>query len=352
MDAALTRVDLVKFYDTIRPVAEKRRRASCSSISWPTWHRAPSQYLGAVSEWLNPGVSIVQGSRNSNNWARILLYDALERAQAHVPRVYPYQWVDDINLLAIGTQRLSEMHSPGATLELLAGLRNKGLRISPKSQIVASRPVLARSLASVLELEGGSAKIWASISQEAAPTVASSIANARVRPPSGRAACGSSRNSRGQRSGCAQKVSSQVLPAASRSWAHRVQAYATRNIRLRLDQTHSLPSSTTGKSQRKTWLEAWTDSENFRRRFRRAWPHVFARISEAPQNKRWRRTHGPIGGIVAKLLDDGWDAPHPERWTSPDGTTFLLSEADLLSDPSPLFRCFQASLWADSLAGS
>ena len=99
-----------------------------------------------------PRVSIVQGSRNSNNWARILLYDVLERSQAH-------QWVDDINLLAIGTQKLIEIHSPSATLELLTGLRNKGLRISSKSQIVASRPVLAKRLASLLELEGEFLKV-------------------------------------------------------------------------------------------------------------------------------------------------------------------------------------------------
>ena len=124
-------------------------------------HLAPwaIQCLGAESEWLNPGVSIVQGSRNSNNWASILFCDVLERAQAHVPWVYPYQWVDDTNLLAIGTKRLIEIHSPHATLELLAGLRNKGLRISPKSQIVASRPVQAKRLASLLELEGEHLKL-------------------------------------------------------------------------------------------------------------------------------------------------------------------------------------------------
>ena len=100
-------------------------------------------------------------------------------------------------------------------------------------------------------------------------------------------------------------------------------------------------------SRLKTWLDAWADYENFRRRIRRAWHHIFARISEAPQNRRWTRTHGLIGGIIVMLLDHGRDAPHPEQRTSPDGTTFLLSEPDLLSDPSPLFRCFEASLWTD-----
>ena len=80
---------------------------------------------------------------------------------------------------------------------------------------------------------------------------------------------------------------------------------------------------------------------------RRAWPRIFARISETPQNRRWRHTHGLIWGIIAMLLDHGWDAPHPEQWTFPERTTFLLSEPDLLSDPGPLFRYLEASLWAD-----
>ena len=284
----------------------------------------------------------VQGSRNSNNWARILPYDVLEHAQAHVPWVCPNQWVDDINLLAIGTQRLIEIHSPNATLELLAGLRSKGLRFSPRSQIVASRPVLARRLASLLELEGEHLK-GATVGKdlgidfwEAALTVASFTTNAHVRPSSGRAASGSSTNTRGQRSRCAPPVSSHVSRRASPSWAH----LSTRSNAC--DAKCAPPLSPTGQaaapytvssivydrkdpliavsmSQLKTWWEAWTNSENFRRRIRRVWPRIFARISEAPQNRRWRRTHGPIRGITAALLDYGWDASQPERWTSLDG---------------------------------
>ena len=74
---------------------------------------------------------------------------------------------------------------------------------------------------------------------------------------------------------------------------------------------------------------------------------IYAHISEAPRNRRWRRTHGPIGGIIATLSDHGWEAPQPDRWTSPDGTTFTLSDPALLSDPSPLFLRSEATLWDD-----
>ena len=92
MDAALTMVDLDTFYDTIRidhlvNMALSLRAPTRVLLIDLNAHLAPwaIQYWGAVSEWLNPGASIAQGSRNSNNWARILFCDVLERAQAHVP---------------------------------------------------------------------------------------------------------------------------------------------------------------------------------------------------------------------------------------------------------------------------
>ena len=75
-------------------------------------------------------------------------------------------------------------------------------------------------------------------------------------------------------------------------------------------------------------------------------PRIYTRISEAPRNRRWRRTHGPIGGIIATLADHGWEAPQSDRWTS-GRTTFTLSGPALLSDPSPLFLRFEATLWDD-----
>ena len=143
MDAVLSMVDLEKFYDTIRIdhlvnmalALQAPARVLLIDLMANLAPRA-IQYFGAVSHWLNPGVSIVQGSRNSNNWARILLYDVLERAQARVPWVYPYQWVDDINLLAIGTQRLIEIHSPNATLELLSRpTEQKGYAFQPSPRL-------------------------------------------------------------------------------------------------------------------------------------------------------------------------------------------------------------------------
>ena len=107
------------------------------------------------------------------------------------------------------------------------------------------------------------------------------------------------------------------------------------------------PLIAVGLSQLKTWWGAWISSDDFRRRIQRAWARIQARIRNAPSNRRWRRTHGPIGGIIATLTDHGWEAASADRWTSPGGTAFNLSDPALLSDPSPLFSHFEATLWHD-----
>ena len=316
MDAAVTMADLERFHDTIRidhlaDMALSLRAPARVLLIDLRAHLAPRaiQHLGAVSEWLNPAVSIVQGSRNSNNWARTLLHGGLERAQAHVSWVYPYQWVDDVNLLAIGTQRLIEIHSPHATLELLAGLRNKGLRISTKPQIVASRPVQAKRLAFLLDLEGEHFKV-ATVGKDSGIDFSGGRNHRRLfHRKRTRAATQRARRIRfikkhkGQRSGCAQPVSYPRFTSLG-SQTNRAGRCPCHSLFHRLRQEG--PSCSCSKRG----LEVWTDSGNFRRCTRRAWPRIFARISEALQNRRWRRHLRPIGSIIAVLLDCGWDAPH------------------------------------------
>ena len=317
-----------------------------------------------------PGVSIVQGSRNSNNWARILLYDVLERAQARIPWVYPYQWVDDINLLAIGTQKLIELHSPNATLELLTGLRNKGLRISSKSQIVSSRPVLAKRRASLLELEGEILKV-ATVGKDLGIDFSGGRTHRRLfHHKRARTAIQRIRRIRfiKKHKGPALKMTTAgFLPSISYGPSVLgVSSYEIKRMRREMCASALVhragrcpytvssivynrkdPLIAVGLSQLKTWWGAWTSSDDFRRRIQRAWPRIQPHIRNAPSNRRWRRTHGPIGGIIATLTDHGWEAPSPDRWTSPGGTAFNLSDPALLSDPSPLFSHFEATLWHD-----
>ena len=282
MDAALSMVDLEKFFDTIRidhlvnMVLALQAPARILLIDLMAY-LAPRaiQYFGAVSQWLNREVSIVQGSRNSNNWARILLYDALERAQAHV------QWVDDIDLLAIGTQRFIEIHSPNATLELLAGLRSKALRISTKSQIVASRPVLAKRL--LLELEGEHLRV-ATVGKDLGIDFSGGRTHRRF-------------------------------------YHHKRARTAFQRIRrirfikkhkgpaIRMSRAGFLPSILYGPSV----LGA---SSHEIKRMRRemcasALTHRAGRCPHAYFGGPTEKTHGPIGGIIATLADHGWEAPWP-----------------------------------------
>ena len=257
----------------------------------------------------HPVVSIVQGSRNSNNWARILFYDVFECEKVCVLWVYPHQWVDDINLFAIGMQRLIEIHPPNATLELLAGLRSKGLRISTKSQIVASRPVLAKRLASLLELEGKYLKVATVVKDlgidfSGGRTYRRLYHHKRARMALQR--IGRIRFIKKHKGPAIRMSTAGFLPSIS--YRPSVLGASSHEIkRMRREMCASALTHRAGRcpytvssivydrkdpliavclSQLKTWWDAWTSSENLRRCIQRAWPRIYARVSEAPRNRR------------------------------------------------------------------
>jgi hypothetical protein len=100
-----------KFYDTIQPglVAKEGRK-----LGYPVpelflgilVHRS-SRILrakGGVSGYVSPGCSILAGCMQSTAWARVVLYDLLERAHSQFA-VNIQSWVDDL------TQRAHGMHN-------------------------------------------------------------------------------------------------------------------------------------------------------------------------------------------------------------------------------------------------
>ena len=236
---------------------------------------------------------------------------------------------------------------------------------------MASRPVLAKRLASLLELEGEHLKV-ATVGKDLGIDFAGGRTHRRLyHHRRARTALQRIRRIRfiKKHKGPAIRMSTAgFLPSIS--YGPSVLGASSHEIkRMRREMCASALSHRAGRcpytvssivydrkdpliavlclSQLKTWWEAWISSENLPRRIQRAWPRIYARISEAPRNRRWRRTHGPIGGIIATLADHGWEAPQRDRWKSPDGTTFTLSDSALLSDPSPLFLRFEATLWDD-----
>eukprot|EP00959_Pyramimonas_sp_CCMP1952_P332821 6969386-Pyramimonas_sp.AAC.1 len=58
-----------------------------------------------------------------------------------------------------------------------------------------------------------------------------------------------------------------------------------------------------------------------------AWKKLRRELSQA--KSRWGRIKGPMGAVVANLLDLGWEAPEPWLWVDPvDGEAFDLLEGD------------------------
>lgn len=148
-------VDMEKFYDTVDPAELALDAVNAGMPARVLYldllvYLSPRtiQYLGASSEWVEPEVSLVAGSRNSNHWTRGLLYDVLDRAHALRPWVRTFQWVDDLNSLSAGTLQTLLLRLAPAAANLIADLIAKGLRISTKTAAVGPMAVVARAVAS------------------------------------------------------------------------------------------------------------------------------------------------------------------------------------------------------------
>eukprot|EP00959_Pyramimonas_sp_CCMP1952_P088719 1856406-Pyramimonas_sp.AAC.1 len=54
-----------------------------------------------------------------------------------------------------------------------------------------------------------------------------------------------------------------------------------------------------------TWFDMWNRFPEMHARITRSWHRIRGRL-DIMASKRWRRGRGPIGAVVATLLDVGW----------------------------------------------
>ena len=99
--------------------------------------------------------SIIAGCGRSIAFTRALLHEVLDRYHRQfIPVTRLQSWVDDITALAIGTAQQVRKHFARATIWLLDQLRALGLRISPKTTVVASSSQLAKQLVNSMAQAG------------------------------------------------------------------------------------------------------------------------------------------------------------------------------------------------------
>eukprot|EP00959_Pyramimonas_sp_CCMP1952_P469423 9494906-Pyramimonas_sp.AAC.1 len=62
----------------------------------------------------------------------------------------------------------------------------------------------------------------------------------------------------------------------------------------------------------------WNRFPELHARITRSWHRIRGRL-DILASKRWRRVRGPIGAVVATLLDVGWKPVSPVEWHRPVG---------------------------------
>ncbi len=154
-------LDIGKFYDSM---SVTKTLAAARHLNFPLRDLFLS-FLGyasarvlktqnAVSEVVPATRSIIAGCRNANNFGRCLIYRLLEQTSHALPRVRHRSWVDDLSLRTEGKGPHLASETAGAIITVGLGLRDLGLDISPKSQLISNDSVGAQRVAKICKKAG------------------------------------------------------------------------------------------------------------------------------------------------------------------------------------------------------
>ena len=109
-----------------------------------------------MSSWVLPGgFSIIAGCGTSVDLTRPLLYNGMDKIHRDLFLAVQFKtWVDDVPQTAVGKQDEIFEISAKASEVFVEGMTKLGLRISPKSVVLASNPELAKRMQTRLKKAG------------------------------------------------------------------------------------------------------------------------------------------------------------------------------------------------------
>ena len=99
----------------------------------------------------------------------------------------------------------------------------------------------------------------------------------------------------------------------------------------------------------KEWISLWFDCPELHGDIKKAWKVMAGKLRQIESSAaRWRQAQGPIGGMIAMLMDLGWTADQPDRWTTSEQTDWWMSEdpMDLNHVKNEFYRVGQLVEWA------
>ena len=111
------------------------------------------RWAGSHSKPIPVSTSVLAGSKFSNSYARLYLYDILEDLHYKFP-IHVGLHVDDVAMQYHGDIEEGIIVMEAASLAFASSIGKRALKISPKSTIVSSKPAAAKELARRLKRGG------------------------------------------------------------------------------------------------------------------------------------------------------------------------------------------------------
>ncbi|CAK0870501.1 unnamed protein product [Prorocentrum cordatum] len=303
---------------------------------------------GAYAEPIVPNCSIVPGCGKANHCARVFLYRLLERAHERAPLAHIRQYADDVHTRVEGPRKMVLDQTKTITCELVQGMLDLGLRVSPKSLLMMTNAKdEVKVQRHVLRITGIKIKraSWAKDIgvdcsmglKRATKTTKSWMTTAQAR------ATRTALFRRVGRGGIRSKgvmLHNTNIKAKFR-YADPVLGAAPSDMERRRAQAADLAGHTVGgrcaasvlllhyqdddpkmsvvKDQVKQWFQFWEAHPELRERVRRGWRAVLKRLIYLRPRSRWRCVTGPMGALIMMLRELGWTPRAPGHWLDDQG---------------------------------
>ncbi|CAK0892144.1 unnamed protein product, partial [Prorocentrum cordatum] len=318
-----------------------------------------------ISELVWPTRSVVAGSARGVSLAKVFIRGVLEKAREVAPQAPLWTFVDDTTARCEGSRLMVKQGMKQVATQFVEGsVEERGLIISNKSKLLASDTQLGRELQAELESPALPLQLALGATDLGGDAAA------------GRRRCCKKRRTRllaaGRRGSRIMRMrrSAALAKEARGLWStgaspqatcgHQLQGLAPSSVRrLRQRAGAAVGGKAGGRCLTMvlaagleegpaiklriqlvdSWLELWGTAPQVHARIHRVWPAIRGTLLSAGAARRWRRVRGPVGTLVAPLMDVGWDPRTAGTWSRPevDGT---ITEWHLVESSSEAFGSF------------
>ena len=368
---AFAGLDIEKFYDSIKIPglirAARKRKYSPKLLLFNLLVCAAPRALKAgqaFSRTTAPSASILAGLPESNNLARLAIYDAMEAYGNRFAKTVPAKtYVDDVSTFVKGRNEHSVAIAAGKALgNIIGGLQGAGFKISPKSAFLTNSELIGNTLRRAAAAKGVQIQRVASLK-----FLGADLAHKRCAKTWGKRA--KQAKTKAER---IKKVYNKKL--RKKLWKASVKpqlAYARSTTgspptllkKIRANQAAALETAkgtcnTTllqlhGENgaidlqfqQLLDWARLWRTNPDQRHQFSQDWEKIRASKQVTPASRRWKsgKTHGPITATICTLLDANWEPLRPDYWVDPQGEAWELQ--DFCASTVALKKVFYDEAW-------